>query len=207
VCVHQGPRDLTLASRGGTITGGTAGGTRTRRVFKPNIPPRRGEQPAAAASSTSTADSSSKSGSTSVDKTQNPGGGRGRGRGRGGPRGRREFIQSESVFSEGVGDPNAAARKSGVPSMRNASAGFGNRRGGGGGGGGGGAGGRSTSNITPASLKDLIKVEEKPLLSDKRVFGDDVEQHPLLEDDDEEEIDDPQVPIMLPLTSCKIIIV
>lgn len=96
-----------------------------------------------------------------------------------------------------------AVRKSSVPSLRNdrAGGGGGGSRGGRGGGGrGGGSGGKATPNVTKASLDDLIKVEQEEEETDKKVFGGDVY------DTTVEEKDDPNVPVILPLTTCKLFV-
>ncbi|CAL8114030.1 unnamed protein product [Orchesella dallaii] len=192
----KGPRDLSLSSRGsggakpnlgGGTSGAQAGQARPRRVFTPNIPPKR-DRGSATAQSTS-----SRTSSQQANATNSP---RGRGRGRGGPRGgarggkqRGELVQSESIFSDGVGDPTDAKRSS--ASQYRSGYGMGSRyksatEG----------GSSRVSSLNRNTLNAVIKEEDAE--SNKKIFGTDK-----YEPEEEEEVnpDNPNVPVILPLSS------
>jgi len=188
----KGPRDLSLSSRGsGGAKPNVAGSStaRPRRVFTPNIPPKRDR------ATPSAQPTSSRSSAQQSNATNSP---RGRGRGRGGPRGgarggkqRGELVQSESIFSDGVGDPVDAKRSS--ASQYRSGYGMGSRyksatEG----------GSSRISSLNRNTLNAVIKEEDAE--SNKKIFGSEK-----YEPEEEEEVnpDNPNVPVILPL-SCYI---
>ncbi|XP_035703559.1 uncharacterized protein LOC110843585 isoform X3 [Folsomia candida] len=170
---------------------------RPKRIFKPNIPPKRDTSIASASSSSTDPPTSS----SPADKSSKPGRGHDRG-GRGGRGGRgrgSNYIQSSSVFEQGVGDPTSSGR-----STRS------RRSGGGGGDGGSRGGGRSrgrgrgpsrvASAMTREKLEDIIKTENTKVepLDNMEDF---MSGGAIEEDDDLETFEDEDEAVVLPLTS------
>jgi len=160
---------------------------------KPNIPPKRDralqdEKGKSHTPASATAQSSNKPEAVNI-RDQNQ---RGRGRGRGARKG--ELVQSQSIFAEGIGDPLSVKR--GPPS---ASSGYG------GGGRSSGVSSSSRKTIGATQLSDLVKERGKELeLGTKKPppdFGDDYN----FDDQFEEKKSDPYTPVVVPLSSCKLL--
>lgn len=187
---------MSLSARGAKKDGDSqsaAAGQRPRRVFTPNIPPKRdrgGAQPSASAG-TSAASKKEVVDGSSNSRGRPP---RGRGTPRGGGRGgkRPELVQSESIFADGFGEKRAAAM-----SYRSGGSGWvgGSRYKSGGSGEGGSS---RMSSMNRATLTTIIKEEDDE--SNRKIFGSEKFER---DEDQDLRIDHPTTPIVLPLLGCK----